>query len=127
MKEKLAKTIEIILNYFIVICISIATVFIFNWYQNKYIDKNKDILIVFSAKEIIENKKLNIKRAVLNNGSVKEEEEKLAKTIEMVDLILRDISEKSSKPIFQKEVVLYGNTKDITPLVEKALKDKGLL
>ena len=112
----------------IVIVISMGVVFGFEWYKNNYIiDKNKDIILVFSAKDIIENKKLNIRKAVLNNGDVKKAENKLIVTIKSIDMILKNISQKTNKPIFNKSSILVGRTKDITPLVKKRLKSKGLL
>ncbi|MFA7084710.1 MAG: hypothetical protein WC141_09265 [Arcobacteraceae bacterium] len=121
------KTLEIIGNWFIVIVITIIVVVAFDWYKGNYVENQKNIIIVFSAKSIIENKKLHIKKAILNDGNFKEEEQKLNLIIQTIDLILKEISTKYDKPILQKEMVLYGNTQDITPLVEKALIEKGLL
>jgi hypothetical protein len=47
--------------------------------------------------------------------------------IKTIDLLLEDFSRLYSKPIFQKEMIISGKVKDITPLIEKSLSSKGLL
>ena len=122
------KKIEIFGNYLIMIVVSISIVIGFEWYKNNYtVDKNKNKVFVFSAKEIIENKKLNIKKAVLNDGNVKEQEDNLILTIQTIDKALKEISVKLQKPIFLKESIVSGNTHELTPLIKQKLKDKGLL
>jgi hypothetical protein len=121
------KKIEILGNMIIVICISLSTVYSFDWYKTNYINQKENEIIVFSANEIIENKKLNIKKAILNNENVQKAEDDLVQTIKKMDELLLEVSQKLNKPIFKKESVLIGTTKDITPLIKSKLKDKGLL
>jgi alpha-galactosidase len=122
------KKIEIIGNWIIVIVISITTIYSFDYYKSNYTaDADKNRIYIFSAKDIIENKKLNIKRAILNNTDVQKEENNLIQTIQTIDIALKEISIKLNKPIFSKESVLSGDTKDITPLIKAKLKEKGLL
>jgi len=122
------KKIEILGNWLMVIVISISTVYGFEYYKNNYnVDKNKDVILVFSAKDIIEYKKLNIKKAVLNNGNVKKEEDRLILTIQTIDIALKEISRKLKKPIFKKESIVSGDVNDLTPLIRQKLKEKGLL
>lgn len=116
--------IQYLLINTIVVVILIAS---YDYYKGNSINEVKEQILVFSAKNIIDNKKLQIKKAILNNEDIQNKEKELEDTIKNIDLILENISMKSNKPIYQKEMILFGNTKDITPIVEKALKDKGLL
>lgn len=121
------KKIEIIGNWIIVLIISVATVYSFDWYKTNYTNQKEDQIIVFSANEIIENKKLNIKKAILNNKDVQRAEDDLVQTIKTIDQSLLEISQKLNKPIFKKESVISGETKDITPLIKSKLQQRGLL
>jgi len=121
------KIIEIFGNWLIVVIISISTVYSFDYYKKNYTQNIDKVIYVFSAKEIIENKKLNIKKALLKNGNIKEEENNLILTIKTIDNALKEISTKLQKPIFQKESIISGNKHDLTPLIKQKLKEKGLL
>lgn len=116
--------IQYLLLNAIVVVILIAS---YDYYKNNSINKVKDEILVFSAKNIIENKKLQIKKAILNNENIQSKEKELEDVIKNIDFMLENISKSSNKPVFQKEMILFGNIKDITPIIEKALREKGLL
>lgn len=112
----------------LIIVISLATVISFDYYKENYLeDKIKDTLLVFSAKDIIENKKLKIHKAQLTKNDTTLEEKELKLTIQMIDTILIELSIKLNKPIFKRESIISGDIKDITPLVKSKLKARGLL
>jgi len=121
------KIIEIFGNWLIVVIISISTVYSFDYYKKNYTQNIDKVIYVFSAKEIIENKKLNIKKAILHNLDVEKEERNLVLTIQTIDNALNEISMKLGTQIFLKESILSGKIKDITPLIKGKLREKGLL
>lgn len=114
-------------NILIAIVISLVVVLSYNKFINNRDNTKNDEILVFSAKDIIEHKKLQIKKSILNNEDTTNKEKELEDLIKVTDLILEDFSKINNKPIYQKEVILRGNTRDITPLIEKALQKKGLL
>ena len=118
--------IEKLQNVLITIIISVVFIGSYDYYKEKKASKSEEIL-VFSGKNIIEHKKLQIKKALLNNENIQNKEKELEEVIKAIDLLLEDFSKVYNKPIFQKEMILRGNTKDITPLIEKSLVSRGLL
>jgi hypothetical protein len=117
--------IEKLQIWIINIILTLSVLFAFTYFKQ---NKEDDALLVFSSKNIIEHKKLLIKKAILNNSDINRAENQLEKTIKEIDLILNEISSQTNKPIFKKEVVLTNKKiKDITYIVEKRLKEKGLL
>jgi len=117
--------IEKLQIYIINIIFTLILIFAFNYFKQ---NKEDNVLLVFSPKNIIEHKKLLIKKAILANNDVTRAENRLEKTIKAIDLILNEISSQTNKPIFKKEAVLASKkTKDITYIVEKRLRKKGLL
>jgi DNA polymerase III delta prime subunit len=118
--------IEKFQNILITTIISVFLIGSYDYYKESIVTKNEEF-IVFSAKNIIEHKKLQIKKAILNNENIQNKEKELEEIIKSIDILLEDLSIVYHKPIFQKEMVLSGNTKDITPLIEKSLISKGLL
>ncbi len=118
--------IEKFQNILITIIISVTFIGSYDYYKEIKTSKS-DELFVFSAKNIIEHKKLQIKKALLNNEDIQNKEKELEQLIRTIDLLLEDFSKVYNKPIYQKEMILMGNTKDITPLIEKSLISKGLL
>lgn len=118
--------IEKLQNVLITIIISVVFIGSYDYYKENKASKSEEIF-VFSGKNIIEHKKLQIKKALLNNENIQNKEKELEELIKAIDLLLEDFSKVYNKPIFQKEMILRGNTKDITPLIEKSLVSKGLL
>jgi hypothetical protein len=118
--------IEKFQNILITIIISLIFIASYDYYKERKVSKNDEI-IVFSGKSIIEHKKLQIKKAILNNEDFQSKEKELETLIKTIDLLLEDFSRLYSKPIFQKEMIISGKVKDITPLIEKSLSSKGLL
>ncbi|MGE0050660.1 MAG: hypothetical protein AB7S49_03975 [Arcobacter sp.] len=112
-------------NILVSIVVSLIVILSYNKFINK--DTKNEEILVFSAKDIIEHKKLQIKKAILNNEDTTNKEKELEDLIRITDLLLEDFSNINNKPIYQKEAILRGNTRDITPLIEKALEKKGLL
>lgn len=106
----------------IVVCIGIIF-----FYDYTIKNKGNEEIIVFSGKNIIEHKKLLIKKAILNNEDITNKEKELEELITTIDLMLEEYSKIYSKPIYQKEMIFGGNVKDITPIIEKSLMSKGLL
>lgn len=118
--------IEKFQNILITIIISVVFIASYDYYKENKVAENDEIF-VFSGKNIIEHKKLQIKKALLNNENIQNKEKELEELIKAIDLLLEDFSKVYNKPIFQKEMILRGNTKDITPIIEKSLVSKGLL
>lgn len=118
--------LEKLQNILIYIIISVILIGFYDNYKEKRMPKSDEIL-VFSGKNIIEHKKLQIKKALLNNEDTKNKEKELEALIIAIDQMLEDLLKIYNRPIYQKEMVLRGNTKDITPLIEKSLISKGLL
>lgn len=118
--------IEKFQNILITIIISLVFIASYDYYKERKAFKNDEI-IVFSGKNIIEHKKLQIKKAILNNEDFASKEKELEELIKNIDLLLEDFSKVYNKPIFQREMIISGKIKDITPIVEKSLNSKGLL
>lgn len=118
--------IERFQNILISIIISITLIGFYDYYKERKASKS-DELFVFSAKNIIEHKKLQIKKALLNNEDIQNKEKELENLIIGIEQLLEELTIIYNKPIFQKEMILKGNTKDITPLIEKSLASRGLL
>jgi hypothetical protein len=118
--------IEKFQNILITIIISLIFIASYDYYKENKASKNDEI-IVFSGKSIIEHKKLQIKKAILNNEDFVSKEKELEELIKTIDLLLGNYSKVYNKPIFQKEMIISGKVKDITPIVEKSLSSKGLL
>ena len=118
--------IDFFRNILITTTISLIVIYSFSKYSGK--DNTAQEIIVFSAKDIIEHKKLQIKKAILNNEDIEKKENELEVLIKNIDQILEEISKTYNKPIYQKEMILKGNNIiDITPMIEKTLEKKGLL
>ncbi len=118
--------IDFFRNILITTTISLIVIYSFSKYSEK--DNTAQEIIVFSAKDIIEHKKLQIKKAILNNEDIEKKENELEVLIKNIDQILEEISKTYNKPIYQKEMILKGNNIiDITPMIEKTLEKKGLL
>ncbi|MFW3357284.1 hypothetical protein [Aliarcobacter butzleri] len=117
--------IELIKNILITVIVSLIVIVSYDKYSSK--DNKNDEFIIFSGKNIIEYKKLQIKKALLNNEDTQNKEKELEELIKTMDLLLEDISKTYNKPIYQKEMIFKGKVRDITPYIEKALEKKGLL
>lgn len=113
-------------NILISIAISCITIIAYDYYK-EHRATNKDETIVFSAKDIIEHKKLQIRKAILNNEDYTKKERELEEIIKLIDAYLLELSNHYNKPIFQREMFLVGNSKDVTAMIEAKLKAKGLL
>ncbi len=118
--------IEKLQNILISLIIGVILVGAYDYYKENEPQKSDEI-IVFSGKNIIEHKKLQIRKALLNNEDVSSKEKELEEIIKTIDLLLEDLSKIYNKPIFQKEIILRGNIKDVTPIIEKSLVKKGLI
>lgn len=116
--------IEKFQNILISMIVSLVVILSYDYYMK---NNRVDEIFVFSAKDLIDNKKLQIKKALLNNEDVDKKEKELEELIKTIDLLLEDFSKTYNKPIYQKEQIFKGNIKDLTPMVEKILTSKGLL
>ncbi|MBP6713409.1 hypothetical protein [Aliarcobacter cryaerophilus] len=116
--------IEIIKNILITVIVSLIVVLTNDYFNKSKIDNE---IFVFSSKDLLDNKKLQIKKALLNNEDVDSKEKELELLIKTIDSLLENISKSYNKPIFQKEHIFKGNIKDLTPIVQKMLISKGLL
>ena len=60
--------------------------------------------------------------------NVQKKEDEYIKTVKAIDQIIEILSKQSKKPIYKKSIIThYGKTEDITPIVIKELKGRGLL
>lgn len=116
--------IEIIKNILITVIVSLIVVLTNDYFNKSKIDNE---IFVFSSKDLLDNKKLQIKKALLNNEDLDSKEKELELLIKTIDSLLENISKSYNKPIFHKEHIFKGNIKDLTPIVEKILLSKGLL
>ncbi|MBL3518865.1 hypothetical protein H0A43_00060 [Arcobacter lanthieri] len=116
--------IEKLKNVLITVIVSLVIIISYDSYTKSQVDNE---IFVFSGKDLLDNKKLQIKKALLNGEDVDSKEKELETLIKTMDLLLEDISKTYAKPIYQKEHIFKGNIKDLTPIVEKILVSRGLL
>lgn len=97
-------------------------------YGYDYYKKQKEVTLVFTADQILEKKRLEIKSAIVNNEDVQKKEDEYIKTVKTIDKIIELLSKQSGKSIYKKSIVThFGKTEDVTPIVIKELKVRGLL
>ena len=82
--------IELIKSILITVIVSLIVIVSYDKYSSK--DNKNDEFIVFSGKNIIEYKKLQIKKALLNNEDTQNKEKELEELIKTIDLAVYKFS-----------------------------------